>query len=155
MYINCICRDLKIFNCISLLYVTLLWSVLEYGSLIWNPYYDTHINSLEMIQNKYAKFLDYNLKKNYILTQGTIYLRNNWICKLSNCRRHIGMFFLNDILQNRIKSPDLLSLCDSQNPKHQYKKFTPFLCSLPAIQLHQKPTYLNRAMTDCNLYILW
>ena len=27
-------------------------SPLEYASVVWNPYYDTHVNLIEFIQNK-------------------------------------------------------------------------------------------------------
>lgn len=44
---------------ISLLYNSLIRSILEYCSIIWSPIYQCHINRLERVQNKFAKYLLY------------------------------------------------------------------------------------------------
>lgn len=40
-----------------LLYNALIWSVSEYGSIIWGPYTKLHIDSNERVQNRFLKLL--------------------------------------------------------------------------------------------------
>ena len=41
----------------KLLYISLVRPILEYASLIWNPYYRSHCNSIESVQKKFLLFL--------------------------------------------------------------------------------------------------
>ena len=38
-------------------YKILIQPILEYASIIWSPYYDKHINKLEVVQRRMARFV--------------------------------------------------------------------------------------------------
>lgn len=40
-----------------ILYNTYVRSILDYGSIIWSPYYDTHINTIEKVQRRFTRVL--------------------------------------------------------------------------------------------------
>ncbi|CAH1383593.1 unnamed protein product, partial [Tenebrio molitor] len=44
-------------KCLTALYFSLVRSRLEYGSIIWSPYYVTYTNSIESVQRKFLKYL--------------------------------------------------------------------------------------------------
>jgi hypothetical protein len=44
-------------KCLTTLYFSLVRSRLEYGSVIWCPYYVTYTNSSEFVQRKFLKYL--------------------------------------------------------------------------------------------------
>lgn len=43
----------------KLLYNTYVRSILEYGSIIWNPYYHIYTNTIENVQRKFTRILCY------------------------------------------------------------------------------------------------
>ena len=47
-------------NTLRLLYYTLVRPILEYGSLIWSPYYNTYIDALERPQHKFLRLAAYH-----------------------------------------------------------------------------------------------
>ena len=52
-YINRLSRELSV-GSFKMLYCALMRSILEYGSVVWNPQYGFLIYSLERVQNKFS-----------------------------------------------------------------------------------------------------
>ena len=44
-------------SCMRSAYVSLICPILEYGSVVWDPYYQTDISTLERIQHRAARFI--------------------------------------------------------------------------------------------------
>lgn len=50
-------RNFRSIDSILCLYFSLVRSQLEYGSVIWSPYYRTHVERLERIQKRFTRFI--------------------------------------------------------------------------------------------------
>lgn len=44
---------------LKILYSSLMYSILEYNSIIWSPSSAVHIKSLEAIQNRFLRLISY------------------------------------------------------------------------------------------------
>jgi hypothetical protein len=53
------CNEFRSAKCLTTLYFSLVGSRLEYGSIIWSPYYATYINSIESVQRNFLKYLSF------------------------------------------------------------------------------------------------
>lgn len=51
------CKQFNNLQALKLLYYSYVRSKLEYGSIIWSPYYQIHSNNVEQVQRKFLKFL--------------------------------------------------------------------------------------------------
>lgn len=129
---------------LKILYYSYVRSKLDYGSLIWNPYYNEYINTLETIQRKFLKFV--------IFTSDGIYppqgfnhvtlLRNLKLPALSDRRAYLGLTFLYKLCTNRVDCPELLSQLNFRT--------TPINTRFPS--LFYLPTAHNNVMMRSPLY---
>jgi hypothetical protein len=53
------CNEFRSVKCLTTLYFSLVRSRLEYGYIIWSPYYVTYINCIEFVQRKFLKYLSF------------------------------------------------------------------------------------------------
>lgn len=53
--------DFKNPHSLQLLYNALVRSTLEYGSIVWSPYTNSDINSIERVQNRFLKYMSFKL----------------------------------------------------------------------------------------------
>lgn len=60
------CRCFNNIQTLTVIYFAYVRSQLEYGSLIWNPYYNCHRMSIESVQRKFLKFLSFKLDGVYL-----------------------------------------------------------------------------------------
>jgi len=77
-------RDFADLRLCTILYCALVRSVLEYGSVIWNPHPAHSINRLERIQIKFLKYLCFKM--------GMEYHRNDY----NNILKYVGLLTLQD-----------------------------------------------------------
>ena len=146
-------------NCISVLYNSYVRSILEYGSIIWSPIYDVHIDNLEKIQRRYLKFLAYKCDKVYPergCPQSEL-LKRFQILPLRIRRERTSIKFLYNILHNRIDAPDILENICYRIPSYQGRTTSTFHLKTPRTNLLIKsPIYsmcnlFNKISADCDI----
>ena len=59
------CSSMNNIDSIKLIFTSFVRSILEYASIVWSPYYDCYIESLESVQRKFLKFLFWKKHKRY------------------------------------------------------------------------------------------
>lgn len=97
------------------LYVTYVRSILEYASIIWQPFYQNHSNRIESIQKQFMLFALRRLTRSYSENR---FIREPYenrlklinLCTLAHRREVANAVFARDIICSRINCPELLSL---------------------------------------------
>src|SRR5699024_689994 len=59
-------KDFKNLTTLKTLYVAHVRSILEYGAIIWIPYYSTHIDRIERVQYRFFKFMKWKLPQSAV-----------------------------------------------------------------------------------------
>jgi hypothetical protein len=110
-YVRRIGREFKDPYTIKTLYVSFVRSLLEYGGIIWNPYYAVHSNRIESIQKTFLKYALRNLNwdRNSILPPYCQRCRLIDIDALDDRRRFSCVMFVNDVLCGAMDCPNILS----------------------------------------------
>lgn len=93
----------------KILYCTLVRSILEYASQIWNPRYEKYVARIERIQIKFVKHLCYKLKIPYDSRNYINLCKQFHILPLSKRREIADVTYLLNIMSSKIDCPDLLS----------------------------------------------
>ena len=108
-----ICRNTKQFRNVKVtivLYYALVRSVLEYCMIIWDPTADTTKNLLERIQSRFLKYLYFRLFGYYPTNISYDDLLEGFeFTSLYSRRKQASLLFLYDVLNGRVKDPNLLS----------------------------------------------
>lgn len=93
-------------NCLKILYLSLVRSTLEYGSVVWAPYYHNDIGRIEAIQRKFTRFALRHLGEcpNYETRCSMLHLD-----PLSVRREAAKAFFVADLFRSNINCPFLTS----------------------------------------------
>lgn len=117
-----IIRNVKSFNnldAIKSLYFSLVRSKLEYGSIIWSPFYINSSLSLEKVQRRFLKFLSFRAHNYYPESRtNQITLLNEFeIDSLKSRRMVASTVFMHKILHNNIDCKELLSSIDFHVPR--------------------------------------
>jgi hypothetical protein len=114
-----ICRHCKDFcNIYSyrLLYITLVRPLLEYCSLVWNPYYKKYEAALERVQNKFLRLIAFRFRIERKRGSYTELLQLLNLNSLYIRRKQLGLLFLFALLNNLIQCSDLLHLINLKVP---------------------------------------
>lgn len=90
----------------KVLYSSYVRSLLEFGSVIWNPQYQVHKDRLERIQKIFLKSLCY--RTGSFFETSTESARHFNILSLNNRRIYLDVIFYYKILTNIINCPNLL-----------------------------------------------
>lgn len=165
-------RDFRNTNTLKYLYYALIRSTLEYGCVIWSPYYKVHIDRIEKVQKQFLNILCYRLQLGRNIRSYFSRLKQFNIPSLSSRRKCSELVTLYKIVHSHIDCPSLLSLLNfitrykSRNPSHRlfqleiYKNNTSFynpvvrMCRLyndvvaehPSLDIfgHTLPTFKNK-----------
>jgi hypothetical protein len=111
-----------------MLYIAIIRSKLEYGSIVWNSITNTDSNKLERIQRKFAA-LCHNRS-----FQDVYYHYNNILDKLNLQtlhvrRRHIDALFLINVFRGTKFCPSVLQAVGLRAPTRMIRNVSTFSCS--------------------------
>jgi Reverse transcriptase (RNA-dependent DNA polymerase)/Endonuclease-reverse transcriptase len=110
-YIKRIGRDFRDIHTLKSLYSSFVRSILEYATVIWNPYYRNHLDRIERVQRRFMRFALRNLRWNRDLPLPPYCNR----CRLIDIdclyvRRRIAcVLFVYDVLSHKYDCPSILS----------------------------------------------
>lgn len=105
------------------LYFALVRSILEYGSPIWSPFYQVHINDIERVQKKCLKVLSYRQHFGRACTSYDERLSKFRVQSLEIRRKYFDLVYLYKIVHFMIDSSVLLSNI-TLNTKYSQRRST-------------------------------
>ena len=113
------CKEMNVL-CIKTLYVAYVRSILEYCSIVWSPCYENQKYSIERIQNKFLRYINYKETGIYDLhIQKKNIMRSHNLQTLDNRRKVSSISFLYKLMNNMINSPDLLNQINIYAPVYR------------------------------------
>jgi len=107
-------------DCRKTAYIALVRSILEYGSVIWDPYTQTEINKLESIQRRGARFItkDYKSREEGCLTK---MLKDLDLPTLQTRRQQQRLIFFFKVVEGQIPALPPDDIIKFHRPKRQIK----------------------------------
>lgn len=121
------------------IYCALVRSQLEFGSVVWSPFYGAHINKIEAVQKNFARYILWKCKIDASGYNSRLELLN--MKSLEKRRNIAAAVFATDIISSRVDSSYLLSLMQF--------KFSAYSTSLRSKQLlnlnHQNSNYSSNS----------
>lgn len=96
--------------CLRSIYMSLVRSILEYGSIVWNPGYASHSDRIESIQKQFVLYALRRLgwrRDNFVLPSYEDRCRLINLETLANRRNNGSLFFMYDLLNGFLNAPDL------------------------------------------------
>lgn len=154
------CKSFTNIEALKILYFSYVRSKLEYGSIIWHPYYRNHKIIVERIQRKFLKFLSYKVDGIYPV-RGVPYipLINRFeLVSLDLRRKCAFLTFLYKLLHNQIDSPELLGQLNFSVPRLSNRHNLTFYCNTPRTNMLLKsPVYVmcsnfNKLCHVCDIH---
>lgn len=111
---------------IKCLYVSLVRSVLEYGSCVWNPFYDSHCKKLESVQKQFLLFAlrSLNWGNRLILPKYEHRLLLLDMQTLENRRIMLNVVFMLKLINGSINSDYLLNVISFKYPARFTRNFS-------------------------------
>lgn len=100
-------KEFNYLNVTKCLYVSLVRSVLEFASVVWNPFYETNNNKIESIQKQFLLFSLKNLNWSHRF-QLPPYRHRLLLLQLNTLddrRRMLNVIFIEKLLTGRINCP--------------------------------------------------
>ena len=150
-------RDL---TAIKLLYFTYVRSRLEYADVVWAPYYETYKTEIEKVQRKFLKYIFFR-KHGYYPIRGydqELLLHEFDMLPLETRRMLSGLTFLYKLCNQKIDSPDLMSLLNFREQRESTRRIQLFNCPRAKTNLMLKsPVYVmlsrfNKISHLCDLF---
>lgn len=109
------------------LYTSLVRPIIEYGSIIWDPDYDVHINRIESVQKQFLLFCLGNSTWNpsIPLPPYSVRLERVKLPTLESRRKMLNITFLVNLLNGNVCSEFLLNNVKFNVPQRSTRNFTP------------------------------
>lgn len=110
-------RDFQNPSTITTLYKTLIRPILEYSSIVWNPYQVGHIAALEQIQIRLIRLAGLRLGYQYFDVPVDRLRITLGLPLLENRRKTSDILFLHSLVNGVVDCPELLSKIEFKIPK--------------------------------------
>ena len=124
-------------------YISLVRSVLEYGSIVWDPYYVKDINRIEKIQRQAIRFIsgDYATREPGCISK---MLKDQDLPSLKDKRMTARLTFFYKVVQGLVPAISTDAFLKPQWPKHQIhaKRFHGF-DTKNIVEIHQSKKHPN------------
>lgn len=127
-----ICRPFTSIPCLKSIYFAYIRNILEYASCVWCPRYNKYIDSIESIQKKFVKYLNfktYHHSENYESS-----CRHYRISTLKDRRELLDMMFLHSLFSGRLDSPELLGELSIHTPSKRTRHTNNHLFYVPQLR---------------------
>lgn len=112
---------------LKVLYNAYVRSVLEFGSVVWNPQYAVHKDRIERVQKKFLKTLDFRAGFHYDDYVESVKRHN--VQSLTSRRHYLDSIFLYKLINNQIDSADLLQKIAFKVPRTSSRSKDSFFVS--------------------------
>jgi exonuclease III len=132
---------------LTILFNSLVRSVLEFGCAVWNPCYITHIDAIERVQKKYVKQLNYRKRLHFDSYAHS--LQYHKISPLETRRLIVDLCCLHKIINADIDSPYLLSVLPFYCPLRRQRARCLFYTEQSRTNYHLN-SFVNRACRSFN-----
>ena len=144
-------KPFKRANTYKVLYNSYVRSILEFGSVVWNPQYATHIKGLERVQHKFLKQLDYRTGRFFTSYEeaGTYHD----MVTLENRRIVRDSMFFYKLLNNMIDSSVLLENVSLRVPSRVFRHKTLFQIPFSTTRYIQNTFFRRSADTYNRLFL--
>jgi len=133
VFVNRIYRDFHFLALLKSLYCSLIRTIAEYGSVLWNPNTSLANDMVKKVQRKFFRMVAFRLNiacppHDYTTIQTVLILSS-----LADRRHLVNLQFLTKLLTNQIDSPSLLSIINLHVPSRHTRSSIPFhIPSLPS-----------------------
>jgi len=107
-FIKRVAKEFKLSRSLKALYCTLVRSIAEYGSVVWNPHSMVHSQQIERVQRKFLSLTGYNLNIVHPRHDYAPVLQNLNLLSIDDRRNSHDLTFLQNIICGKIDSPSLL-----------------------------------------------
>lgn len=140
-------RHFKRPNTFLTLYYSLVRSILEYGSAVWSPFYEVHIQTIERVQKRCLKIMTYKFGYGRTLSSYSERLKTFNVVPLETRRKEQDLLYLHKILHCRLDTPCLLESINI-NTNYRYRQNKPFKLNV----YKNNTSYYNPIVRMCRLY---
>jgi predicted metallopeptidase len=126
-------RDFTNIEIFQLLFKTYVIPCLEYACLVWNPFYQCHVTSIEAVQRKFLIYLHFKVFGAFPLvgTHNHILREQFNFLSLANRRKIIILLFLHKLIHYRIDCADLLQRLCFCIPRVNNRNVLPLYAAMP------------------------
>lgn len=108
-------------TCIKVLYCSLVCSILEYCSVVWNPFTNIWVNKLESIQNRFLKLLAPKLR--LPINNISNVAKQCGLDPLTKRRLFNDVNYIYKLINNQIDCPDLLTKIKFKVPTYNSRNY--------------------------------
>lgn len=102
------CRGLSL-SVAKLLYISLVRSNMEYATVVWSPFYQTHKDTLERVQNRFLRYAGLRLNIPFVDYHRSVVLMMMGLETLERRRGYFDVCYVYKVIHGLIDSPPLLS----------------------------------------------
>ncbi|XP_025425705.1 uncharacterized protein LOC112694457 [Sipha flava] len=122
-----ISKEFNLSSSLKTLYCSLVRSLLEYSSVLWDPYTVSDSCQLERVQRRFLSCAAFVLKINHPPHDYFLVMQELSLISLADRRVNANIEFLNKLVDGRIDAPSLLSLVNFKVPSRTTRYHAPFV----------------------------